>query len=156
MTDSFYRDKSRGIIGGVCAGLAQYFGVSPLLLRDIFILWALASGTGVTAYIILWIILPEKQAVRRSRQEALRHNINEIRAEAKEIGKDIQAIFGGMDETRPVQTKRIMLLGSLLVLMGLIFLADNLHLLGWFQLEHLWPIVLILMGIVLLQRALRG
>ena len=52
MTDSFYRDKSRGIIGGVCAGLAQYFGVSPLLLRGIFILWALASGTGVTAYII--------------------------------------------------------------------------------------------------------
>ncbi len=156
MTNSFYRDKSKGVIGGVCAGLADYFGVSPVLLRFIFVLWALTSGTGVTAYIILWIVLPEKGIVSRSSQEAFRHNVKEIRAEVREFGRDVQAVFGGADETRPVQTNRIILLGGLLVLIGLVFLADNLHLLGWFRLEQLWPVVLILMGIVLLNRALRS
>jgi len=156
MSDRFYRDKSKGLIGGVCAGLAEYFGVSPVLLRFIFVLWALASGTGVVAYVILWIILPEKQIISRSRDEAFRHNIGEIRSEAREWGQDLRDIFSGKPGTQTAPTNRVILLGGLLVLMGLVFLADSLHLFGWFRLDQLWPIVLILAGIILLNRALRS
>ena len=156
MTNELCRDKSRGMIGGVCAGLAGYFGVHPSLLRVIFVLLALADGPGVLAYIVLWIILPEKGAASRSREGAIRENINEIRSEARGLGRELQGIFTGTGDARVAQTNRVIMLGGLLILAGLFYLADSLHLLGWFRLHQLWPAVLILMGIVMLNRALRS
>ncbi len=46
-------------IAGVCAGLADYFDLDPTIVR---VLWALAvfcAGTGLLAYVILWIALPQ-------------------------------------------------------------------------------------------------
>ncbi len=49
-----YRDESNKILGGVCAGVANYFGIDTTLVRIIFIL----SGVGFFAYILLWIFVP--------------------------------------------------------------------------------------------------
>ena len=49
------RDKK---IGGVCAGLADYFDLDPTIVRVVWLLAVLVGGTGVLAYIILWIVLP--------------------------------------------------------------------------------------------------
>jgi phage shock protein C len=155
MTDDLHRDKSKGMLGGVCAGLAEYFAVSPILLRLMFVLWILASPTSAIAYMVLWIILPEKEAVRLSRGEALRQNVSEIQSEAREWGRDLRDVFSRETETRTVQTKRIVLLGGLFVVMGLTSLVDSLHLLGWFRLDQLGAPVLILMGLVSVNRALR-
>lgn len=46
-------------IAGVCAGLADYFDIDPTLVRALWILFTLLGGSGVLAYIILWIIMPE-------------------------------------------------------------------------------------------------
>ena len=46
-------------IGGVCAGLADYFDIDPTLVRALWILFTLLGGSGVLAYIILWVIMPE-------------------------------------------------------------------------------------------------
>ncbi len=53
-----YRDENNKVIGGVCGGLANYFGTDPVLIRVIFAVIALAFGTGLLAYIILWIAVP--------------------------------------------------------------------------------------------------
>jgi len=45
-------------IGGVCAGLADYFDMDPTILRVIWLLLVICGGTGLLAYIILWIVLP--------------------------------------------------------------------------------------------------
>jgi|SRR5271166_2697898 len=45
-------------IGGVCAGLADYFDMDPTLVRVIWLLAILFAGTGLLIYIILWIVLP--------------------------------------------------------------------------------------------------
>ena len=58
MTDDFYRDKSEGMIGGVCGGLAEYLNVDPTLIRLLLVLLAFAGGPGIVAYLILWIIVP--------------------------------------------------------------------------------------------------
>jgi len=52
------RDKSRKILGGVCAGLAHYFSIDPVWVRLIFALLSAGYGGGVVIYIILWIVLP--------------------------------------------------------------------------------------------------
>ncbi len=45
-------------IGGVCGGLAEYFDLDPTLIRVIWVLLVLCGGTGLLAYLILWIVLP--------------------------------------------------------------------------------------------------
>jgi phage shock protein PspC (stress-responsive transcriptional regulator) len=78
-----YRDLAHRKIAGVCAGLAQYFAVNPLVVRLIFLALVLLPnvfgmydhfpGTGVfrhrfdfgglalIAYVILWIVLPKRE-----------------------------------------------------------------------------------------------
>jgi len=54
-----YRDKEKGLIGGVCTGLSHYFGVDAVWIKIIFILLIWAGGTGIIAYLVLWIATPE-------------------------------------------------------------------------------------------------
>ncbi len=53
------RSRSDRMVAGVCAGLAEYFNIDPVLVRLVFVLLALAGGPGVLLYIVLWIIMPE-------------------------------------------------------------------------------------------------
>ncbi len=58
-----YRDKEKGMLGGVAAGFGHYIGLDPLWLRIILILLTLAGfGAGIVAYIILWILVPEAKS----------------------------------------------------------------------------------------------
>ncbi len=54
-----YRDADDQIIGGVCAGIAKYFSIDPLIVRIAFALSLLLGGFGVVLYVVLWILLPE-------------------------------------------------------------------------------------------------
>src|SRR5215469_8322593 len=45
-------------VGGVCAGLADYFDLDPTLVRIVWLLAIFFAGTGFLIYIILWIALP--------------------------------------------------------------------------------------------------
>ena len=45
-------------IAGVCGGLADYFDIDATILRICWLLAFLCAGTGLLAYIILWIALP--------------------------------------------------------------------------------------------------
>ncbi len=55
-----YRDKTNNILGGVAAGIAHYFDIDALWIRLLWIL-LLFSGFGIIAYIIFWVVLPEKE-----------------------------------------------------------------------------------------------
>lgn len=50
------------VIAGVCAGIAEWLGWDIALTRLLFVLVTLFTGilAGVTAYLILWIMMPEK------------------------------------------------------------------------------------------------
>ena len=49
-----YRDENNKILGGVCAGIANYFGIDTLIVRILFVV----SGVGFFAYILLWAFVP--------------------------------------------------------------------------------------------------
>ncbi|MBX2962317.1 MAG: PspC domain-containing protein [Cyclobacteriaceae bacterium] len=57
-TRQFMRDQKRKIMGGVCAGLANYFNVDAVWIRLLFALLTFAYGLIIIAYVILWIIVP--------------------------------------------------------------------------------------------------
>lgn len=54
-----YRDLDTALIGGVASGLAAYFNTDTLLIRTLFVISIFFGGTGIVAYIILWIFIPE-------------------------------------------------------------------------------------------------
>ena len=51
------------MLGGVCAAIARHFGIDVTLIRLGWVLLVLLFGTGVLAYIICWVVIPEDDAV---------------------------------------------------------------------------------------------
>jgi phage shock protein PspC (stress-responsive transcriptional regulator) len=53
-----FRDQSRKILGGVCAGMGNYFNVDPVWIRLLFALFTAAWGFGLLVYLVLWVVVP--------------------------------------------------------------------------------------------------
>lgn len=58
-----YRNPDDRVLGGVSSGLANYFKTDSIVLRIAFIIFTLAGGAGVLAYIVLWIITPKANSI---------------------------------------------------------------------------------------------
>ena len=50
--------KSDRVIAGVCGGIARYLGVDSTFIRVLAVVFFLAGGSGILAYIIAWILMP--------------------------------------------------------------------------------------------------
>ncbi|ROS59140.1 phage shock protein C (PspC) family protein [Frigoribacterium sp. PhB160] len=53
------RPRRGKVIAGVCAALANRFGISPFLVRFLFVASILLPGPQVLLYLILWIVFPK-------------------------------------------------------------------------------------------------
>jgi phage shock protein C len=63
MTTRLQRPRNDKMIAGVCTGLAQYFGVDPVVVRLVFLLLILAPHVpALLIYIILWLVMPQEPA----------------------------------------------------------------------------------------------
>ena len=60
MANGLVRPRSGKFIAGVCAALAERFGIPKLLVRIGFVIFGLA-GIGELVYIILWIMIPKER-----------------------------------------------------------------------------------------------
>ncbi len=60
MTNALVRPRHGKLIAGVCAALAERFGVPTFLVRVGFVIFGLA-GIGELVYIILWIMIPKER-----------------------------------------------------------------------------------------------
>jgi phage shock protein PspC (stress-responsive transcriptional regulator) len=59
LTRTWYRSRERKRIAGVCAGLADEFGISVTVLRLAFLIGTLVGGgIGIVIYIALWVVMP--------------------------------------------------------------------------------------------------
>ena len=57
-------EDSEAKLFGVCGGLADYFDVDPTIIRVIWIVFALAYGTGVLAYLVCALCMPKKSEIK--------------------------------------------------------------------------------------------
>ena len=57
-----HRSRRYRMIAGVCGGIAEWLDWSPTLVRILFVLISILSVAfpGILAYIILWVVMPEK------------------------------------------------------------------------------------------------
>ena len=61
MKKKLYKSRTDKKIDGVCAGIAEYFDVDPTVIRLTWVIFSLCGGSGVLAYIICVLIIPEKE-----------------------------------------------------------------------------------------------
>jgi phage shock protein PspC (stress-responsive transcriptional regulator) len=57
------RSRDQRIIAGVCGGIAEWLGWSPAVVRLLYVIVSLASAAfpGILVYVILWILMPERE-----------------------------------------------------------------------------------------------
>ncbi|MEN3185815.1 MAG: PspC domain-containing protein [Atribacterota bacterium] len=55
-----YRSRKERVLGGVCGGIAEYLETDPTIVRLIAVLFILLAGSAIVAYLIAWIVVPEK------------------------------------------------------------------------------------------------
>ena len=59
MADKKLNRSNNKMIGGVCAGIADYLGLDPTIVRIVWVLMLFFAGFGILLYLILWIIMPK-------------------------------------------------------------------------------------------------
>jgi len=60
-TKRLYRNPQGKVFGGVCTGLGDYFEMDFTIIRLIWVIAILFGGVGLLAYLIAWIVIPERQ-----------------------------------------------------------------------------------------------
>ncbi len=58
MNSPLRRYPDRGLLGGVCAGLAEHFGVELWLVRLVAAFVVVIGGIGVAIYALAWALIP--------------------------------------------------------------------------------------------------
>ena len=60
MEKRLYRSRTDKKLTGVCGGLGEYLNMDPTIIRLIWVLISLAAGSGLIAYLICALVIPEK------------------------------------------------------------------------------------------------
>lgn len=60
MEKRLYKSNENKMIEGVCGGIGEYFGMDPTLVRLGWVLFCALGGSGILAYLIAAIIIPQK------------------------------------------------------------------------------------------------
>lgn len=135
VTDSrkrLYRSCKDKVLGGVAGGLGEYFDIDPAIIRLALVLIALAGGTGILAYIVAWVVIPEDPACKQTK------------AVAKPTPQVAPKVSEGTAQTQDTRrTGSIILLG-----LGLIFLLQSTF--GFDAWDRLWPLIFVIVGLGLL------
>jgi phage shock protein C len=152
MKTRLYRSSTDRMIAGVCGGLGAYLEIDPVLVRLFFVLLTLGGGSGVLIYLVLWIVIPCDEQGEVASATTIRAGAEEIAQRAKTLGDDVRA---SVQNGNPQAT---LIAGVALVVLGAVFLAQNLQIvwLRWFDFGVLWPLMLIAIGIALMWRRMKG
>ncbi|MEE1168020.1 MAG: PspC domain-containing protein [Alistipes sp.] len=60
MNKRLFRSRSDRMIGGVCGGLAQFFGLDSSAVRIAMVFLTIFAGMSILVYLIMWVIIPEE------------------------------------------------------------------------------------------------
>ncbi len=130
-----YRSSTDRVIGGVASGLANYFKLDPLLVRLLFVIFAIVGGGAVLIYIILWIVTPEGPGENNQTHNSTTMESKETPNKPTQESKQKGSLIGGL----------------VLITLGAIFLVDQF--IPRVDFGDLWPVILIVIGVALLFNA---
>ncbi len=134
MHKRLFRIRENKILGGVCTGIGEYFDIDPVLVRVAFIVFGLLHGLGILLYIILWIVVPEKNGTPNFKgKNASFDNENSEVKETKTNGRIIAGFF--------------------LIIIGLLFLSERFF--PGLGPQEILSLILIIIGTIILWDAFK-
>jgi phage shock protein C len=132
--NKLYRSNTDKVIGGVSGGLADYLNIDVVIIRILFVLLALFGGGGVLIYIILWIAIPAQTWGFTPLHDETSSGIKDEDKAAITPNKQSNTALGA---------------GIVLIIIGLLFLADRL--MPFYNLIDFWPVILIAAGVIIIK-----
>ena len=132
------RNSMNKVIGGVCSGLAEFFGLDVALVRIAFVIAFMFASFGFWLYIILWIVLPEGQQPTASGQQIFGQSQSQSQSQSQQS----ESVSKSESKVKSV------LAGSFVILIGLLFLINNFIPINWVW--KLWPLILVAIGVVMI------
>ena len=174
MNRRLYRSRSDSMLGGVAGGVADYFDMDPSIVRVVWAVLALVTGgIFLVLYIVMWIVVPEGPSAATVARAA---SPNATTPGPAEPGSEATAEPGSEATAEPAlpgaaaeapapdwetQERRLrrggsggaVIFGVILIGLGVWFLIDQY--VPDINTDLLWPVALVVLGIVLLVVALR-
>ncbi len=148
------RDTRHGMISGVAAGFGEYLEIDPVLARLAFVLLAFVHGLGILFYLACWFVMPRGEVIAPAGAPAAPLSgtgFESVREAGAQIAAQARAAV-------PDAAAAQLAVGSVLVLLGALFLAHNLdwlHWPRWMRFETLWPLLLVALGAGLIAKSRR-
>lgn len=139
-----YRSEKNRVLGGVAGGFAEIINIDPVIVRIVFVILALSWGSGLVLYIILWMLIPTKSQIKKTFDESVKNNVDEIKEKAGQISSEIESMSGKKSTRR--------WLGVVLIAFGALLLLGNFGFANLFNILRLWPLIIVLIGIKILSK----
>ncbi len=138
MTKRLYRSRKDVMIGGVSAGMANYFGVDVSIVR---LLWVFAGlmGPGVVAYLLAWVVIPQEPTISDY-------------IDTERVGDTWQTVEAGDASLAPADRQRTVAI--VLIGVGLALLARRI--IPNFIFAWAWPLALIAFGVYIFYQNKHG
>lgn len=140
-----YRSETNRVIAGVAGGLGEYFNVDPTIIRILFILMTVFGGSGLIIYLVLWLIIPSKSGTLKDSKHVIKSNLEDMKLTTQSFAHNIsKPSKEGKDNSR-------FWWALFIIIAGFFFLLNNYGLLE-VDLEKLWPLALIIFGLIIILR----
>lgn len=136
MTKKLYRSRTESMIAGVCGGLAEYFDIDASLVRVGAVLLTLAWGSGLLAYVILWLVVTQKP---------LESSVLESEGEQK-------ATVETTESDKSEKDKGVLFVGIILTVLGVLLLMNNYISFAWLSFRRLWPLLIVFVGLMIIMK----
>ena len=133
------RSRKNRVIAGVCAGLADYFNIDIALMRVLFVVATICGSFGFWMYVILWIVVPEENILGPGKEQSYGDTIDITPQENNDENK---------------RKNGAMIASLILIFIGVVALVDNFTSFAWVW--KLWPVPIIIIGVVILINALKN
>ncbi len=137
MEKKLYKDEQHKMIGGVCAGLAEYFNIDVTIIRVLFFATLILKGGGLLLYIILWVCLPKKPLAFFN--PTVDYTVPPFGTVPPQPGDPFI-----VQPKR--QSKGGIVIGAILIVVGAFLLLDEFDIIPDWDFENLWPVILVLIG----------
>lgn len=148
MEKELKRNEQEGMIGGVCAGLAEYVDIDKTWVRLLFVLSVFLgfSGFGIVGpiiYVVMWIALPRKPFVFPNISGDF-HEETSTGSNATGAYDQVETAYRDL-ENKKNSDKR--LAGIILLVIGAFLLVIQLDIITWTEIMRVWPVVFVVVGI---------
>jgi phage shock protein C len=170
-TSRLYRSTSEAMLGGVAAGLGNYFKVDPTIVRAAFVILTFFTGGGfILIYLALWLLVPTAGSTATGPGQIVQENLNEMGARVRSLGGVSSSIptngnpgnsapaggaANGNGNGTPTQTGAAQRQGIgpiVLIVVGAFFLLASLGIFRHIFWGAWWPLLLIGLGVLMLSR----